>query len=159
MTGSGASRGSGGWGQDRWQPSEGWRWSSWGQSKGDYPNPPAWGGWASYRLWKKSLRPWDQNTDVPVWRRFQKLSSWTGTCRAALSMFPRTFLPVRPTWTPCSRSWTPLLVGRMLRKNVGWFAQHSSMGPGSETRLCRNSRPDASRSLPGPTATSPYLPS
>ena len=28
----------------------------------------------SYRLWKKSLIRWNQNTDVPMWRRFEKLS-------------------------------------------------------------------------------------
>ena len=65
------SWGGGGRYNDDWQ--WGW-WSSGSGTKGDYSDPPAWGGWSSYRLWKKSMIRWNQNTDVPVWRRFEKLS-------------------------------------------------------------------------------------
>ncbi|CAE7436187.1 RE1 [Symbiodinium necroappetens] len=54
-----------------------WQWNWWqpqGNAKGDYSDPPTWGGWSSYRLFKKALIRWNQNTDVPVWRRFEKLS-------------------------------------------------------------------------------------
>ena len=66
------------WGNGTWQGDDWSRWSPWwrsngGSQKGDFSDPPAWGGWASYRLWKKSLRRWDANTDVPTWRRFEKL--------------------------------------------------------------------------------------
>ena len=69
---------SGAWGNGAWRGDDWQRWGQWnngggGTSKGDYSDPPAWGGWGSYRLWKKALRRWDANTDVPVWRRFEKL--------------------------------------------------------------------------------------
>ena len=73
----GQSWSSASWGQGGWQGRD---WQSWGwwqptsTTKGDFSDPPTWGGWASYRLWKKALARWDQNTDVPVWRRFEKLS-------------------------------------------------------------------------------------
>ena len=41
--------------------------------KGDYTDPPPWGGWSHYRLWKKALQRWDRNTDVMVWRRAEKV--------------------------------------------------------------------------------------
>ncbi|CAE7481054.1 SRR1, partial [Symbiodinium sp. CCMP2456] len=71
------------WDGDSWQgrhwDNAGWRWSQWWQpggpnTRGDFSDPPAWGGWGSYRLWKRSVRRWDANTDVPVWRRFEKLA-------------------------------------------------------------------------------------
>ena len=46
--------------------------------KGDFSDPPAWGGWASYRLWKKALIRWNQNTHVPVWRPFPKAEQAAG---------------------------------------------------------------------------------
>lgn len=65
-----------------WDP-----WSSWGQghhwnhkawwktsnSKPDYSDPPSWAGWGHYRLWKKSIKRWDGGTDVPLWKRSEKL--------------------------------------------------------------------------------------
>ena len=66
-----ASWGQGGWSGGDWRP---WWWQQGSNTKGGYSDPPAWGGWASYRLWKKALVRWNQNTDVPVWRRFEKLS-------------------------------------------------------------------------------------
>ncbi|CAE7224945.1 RE2 [Symbiodinium sp. CCMP2592] len=68
--------GNGSWNQGGWGGGS-WQWNWWPTSsnaKGDYSDPPAWGGWSSYRLWKKSLIRWNQNTDVPMWRRFEKLS-------------------------------------------------------------------------------------
>ena len=71
------------WDGDSWQDhhwnSAGWQWNQWWQpggqnARGDFSDPPAWGGWGSYRLWKRSVRRWDANTDVPVWRRFEKLA-------------------------------------------------------------------------------------
>ena len=68
------------WGQGAWRDGS-WQWNWWqpqGNAKGDYSDPPTWGGWSSYRLWKKALIRWNQNTDVPVWRRFEKLSKQLG---------------------------------------------------------------------------------
>ena len=59
------------WSQYRtrsWQDS-GW----WGSQKGDYADPPGWGGWRNYRLWKRSVVCWNTNTDVAMWRRAEKL--------------------------------------------------------------------------------------
>ena len=42
-----------------------WQWQSAGwdkQTKGDFSDPPAWGGWSNYRLWKRALVRWDSNT-------------------------------------------------------------------------------------------------
>ena len=47
--------------------------------KGDYSDPPAFPGFQHYRLFKKSLRRWDELTDVKPWRRAEKvlrLFSW-----------------------------------------------------------------------------------
>ncbi len=52
------------WGdQNRW----------WNSSKGDFSDPPAWGGWPNYRLWKKAVSRWHAGTDVALWRRGEKL--------------------------------------------------------------------------------------
>ena len=55
-----------------------WSWTGddskwWGGYKGDYSDPPSWGGWSNYRLWKRSVTRWNNNTDVAVWRRAEKL--------------------------------------------------------------------------------------
>lgn len=69
----------------RWQNYDGWwsqeDWDRWnwqrgtkhGSSKGDYADPPGWPGWAHFRHWKRALVRWDSNTDVPVWRRAEKV--------------------------------------------------------------------------------------
>ena len=36
-------------------------------------DPPAWPGWSHYRLWKKAVERWNRSTDIPVWRRSDKL--------------------------------------------------------------------------------------
>ena len=62
----------GGWSQDS-------KWWSGSQHKPDYADPPSWGGWQNYRLWKKSILRWDRNTDVPLYRRSErvlKLLDW-----------------------------------------------------------------------------------
>ena len=64
---------------DGWWKSYSWD-SSWRSAgprwddriKGDYSDPPAWPGWSHYRQWRKALRRWNTNTDVPVWRRSEK---------------------------------------------------------------------------------------
>ena len=58
-----------------------WQWSAedwrsdgkWWQTKGDYSDPPPWPGWQFFRQWKKSLVRWEKNTDVPTWRRAEKI--------------------------------------------------------------------------------------
>ena len=46
----------------------------WGvQQKGDFADPPAWGGWQHYRLWKKAVSRWNNGTDVSMFRRAEKL--------------------------------------------------------------------------------------
>ena len=53
-----------------------WQWQSAGwdkQTKGDFSDPPAWGGWSNYRLWKRALVRWDSNTDVLLRRRSEKI--------------------------------------------------------------------------------------
>ena len=66
----------------RWDP---WSWSGgdsswqsggqkwWSQHKGDYSDPPQWASWTHYRLWRRSVLRWHQNTDVPLFRRAEKL--------------------------------------------------------------------------------------
>ena len=53
---------------DRW-----WNDKSWTSYKGDYSDPPAWPGWNNFRLWKRAIRRWHNNTDVAVWRRSEKI--------------------------------------------------------------------------------------
>ena len=60
-----------GWHQDDdWWQSKWWTSS---QQKGDFADPPSWGGWPNFRLWKRAVSRWDRNTDVAVWRRAEKL--------------------------------------------------------------------------------------
>ena len=67
------------WSNSNWEAGQqrGWwqwnRWSGNGGSKGDYADPPSWGGWGNYRLWRRALSRWDANTDVPSWRRSEKV--------------------------------------------------------------------------------------
>ena len=50
----------------------GWPWSS-PPSKGDFTDPPAWPGWTYRKQWEIALRRWDKNTDVPLYRRSEKV--------------------------------------------------------------------------------------
>ena len=66
-------------GNDPWRSGNG-DWSSstrndkwWGNSKGDFADPPSWPGWGHYRLWRKSLLRWNGNTDVAQYRRAEKV--------------------------------------------------------------------------------------
>ena len=70
---SSSSTWNGGWNSWRGQ---GWQWDRWqgsSSSKGDYADPPSWGGWANYRLWRRALSRWNSNTDVAQWRRSEKV--------------------------------------------------------------------------------------
>ena len=72
---------SGSWGWSDWSwHSEEWGNSKWGSSasrwentKPDLSDPPPWPGWSHYRLWKKAVERWNRSTDIPVWRRSDKL--------------------------------------------------------------------------------------
>ena len=63
-------------GQDGSTPGTGWP-SPWGwggsQPKGDYADPPAWPGWTYRKQWEVALRRWNKHTDVPVFRRAEKV--------------------------------------------------------------------------------------
>ncbi|CAK0813514.1 unnamed protein product [Prorocentrum cordatum] len=63
-----------GWRDSDWRAAR-WSHDSWGGfgGKGDYSDPPAWPGWNHYRQWRRALKRWDTNTDVPAWRRAEKL--------------------------------------------------------------------------------------
>eukprot|EP00434_Breviolum_minutum_P029882 symbB.v1.2.026423.t1/scaffold2638.1/size74318/2 len=73
------------WGEDRWweESRRGWqddwgsRWGSsdwWGNDRGkDYSDPPAWAGWAHYRLWRKSVTRWHNSTDIKMHRRADRV--------------------------------------------------------------------------------------
>ena len=61
--------GDGGWGGS-WGDS--WRWSS-SNVKGDYSDPPTFPGWAHRRYWTSAIRRWNKNTDVPLFRRGEKV--------------------------------------------------------------------------------------
>ena len=41
--------------------------------KGDYSDPPPWSGWQHFRLWKRALTRWNNNTDVLLKRRSEKI--------------------------------------------------------------------------------------
>ncbi|OLP83560.1 hypothetical protein AK812_SmicGene35647 [Symbiodinium microadriaticum] len=60
---------SGGW-SSAWNDS--WRWSG-GNAKGDYSDPPPFPGWAHRRYWTAAVRRWNKNTDVPLFRRGEKV--------------------------------------------------------------------------------------
>lgn len=54
--------------------SDSWKSKPWWQhGKGDYSDPPSWPSWTHYRLWRRAVQRWNQNTDVPVYRRAEKL--------------------------------------------------------------------------------------
>ena len=55
---------------------------SWSQSpggpggynyKGDYSEPPPWPGWSYRRQWTQAIKRWDKQTDIPVFRRAEKV--------------------------------------------------------------------------------------
>ena len=54
----------------------GWDWNR-GQSnggyKGDFSDPPSWPGWTYRRQWVTAVRRWNKQTDVPVFRRAEKV--------------------------------------------------------------------------------------
>lgn len=55
------------------EPAKWWSSGKQPQQKGDFANPPTWGGWSNYRIWKRAVSRWGRNTDVPAWRRAEKL--------------------------------------------------------------------------------------
>ena len=59
------------WAEHSWNETNRPWWSV--QPKGDYADPPQWGGWQRFRLWKKAVSRWHQGTDVSMWRRAEKL--------------------------------------------------------------------------------------
>ena len=62
-----------GWG---WQRTDWWDSSSWsqpGSTRPDYSDPPTWPGWAHRRLWVQAVKRWDKQTDVPTFKRAEKL--------------------------------------------------------------------------------------
>ena len=60
--------------QSRQWSEQDWRQDNkWWQAKGDFSDPPPWPGWQYFRQWKKALMRWDRNTDVPTWRRAEKI--------------------------------------------------------------------------------------
>ena len=67
------SAGQSGWDRpwDHWRGDTMWTQSS--TTRGDFSDPPQWGGWQNFRLWKKAIGRWDAHTDIPRWRRAEKL--------------------------------------------------------------------------------------
>lgn len=57
------------WRQDGWQSGQ---WDS-SQPKPDYTDPPSWPGWSHRRLWTLAIRRWNKQTDVPMYRRAEKV--------------------------------------------------------------------------------------
>ncbi|CAE7735919.1 unnamed protein product [Symbiodinium sp. CCMP2592] len=49
-----------------------WRWQGPG-AKGDYSDPPAFPGWSHRRYWTAAIRRWNKNTDIPLFRRGEKV--------------------------------------------------------------------------------------
>eukprot|EP00435_Cladocopium_sp_Y103_P021580 s2554_g5.t1 len=60
------------WWDDSWGQWRDWRDAGEGRGR-DYADPPAWPGWANYRLWKRAVTRWDQSTDVAVGRRAERV--------------------------------------------------------------------------------------
>ena len=60
------------WWQDSPAWSSSWNWSG-GYGKGDYSDPPAWPGWSYRRQWTAAVKRWDKTTDVPLWKRADKV--------------------------------------------------------------------------------------
>ena len=44
-----------------------------GNYKGEYSDPPSWPGWSYRRQWVTSVRRWNKQTDIPVFRRAEKV--------------------------------------------------------------------------------------
>ena len=65
-------------GQESWNEDWSHRWSNsdwWGGGdRGkDFSDPPAWSGWAHYRLWRKAVVRWSSSTDVLLHRRADRI--------------------------------------------------------------------------------------
>ena len=70
---------------DPWQPTwrstaTSWAWNGYPAGnlgaynyKGDYSEPPAWPGWSFRRQWTQAIKRWDKQTDIPVFRRSEKV--------------------------------------------------------------------------------------
>ena len=41
--------------------------------KGDFSDPPAWPGWSYRKQWFQSIKRWNKQTDIPVFRRAEKV--------------------------------------------------------------------------------------
>ena len=72
--------GPGGWGSGGDRPGGAPRTGPWwegsgcaGGYKGDYSDPPAWPGWSYRRQWVAAIRRWNKQTDVPLFRRAEKV--------------------------------------------------------------------------------------
>ena len=61
----GVNHGARAWPGQGWPPGNG--------NKSDYSDPPAWPGWTYRKQWEIAVRRWDKYTDVPVYRRAEKV--------------------------------------------------------------------------------------
>ena len=63
--------------QDRQWRSEPWpdQYRSWNENyaKPELSDPPAWPGWSHRRQWSLAVKRWNKNTDIPVYRRADKV--------------------------------------------------------------------------------------
>ena len=63
-----------GWSGRSWQTPSDQQWNQWQSNvKPDYSDPPTWPGWAHRRLWVQAVKHWNKNTDVPTYKRAEKL--------------------------------------------------------------------------------------
>ena len=53
-------------------PGSQWNWNSYGY-KGEFSDPPAWPGWSYRRQWTQAIKRWNKLTDIPVFRRSEKV--------------------------------------------------------------------------------------
>lgn len=81
--------------REEWRRDEWWqgKWWSSPQQKGDFTDPPSWGGWPNFRLWKRAVTRWHRNTDVAMWRRSEKLlKSFEWDLQSKLGHIPESVL-------------------------------------------------------------------
>lgn len=81
--------------REEWRRDEWWqgKWWSSPQQKGDFTDPPSWGGWPNFRLWKRAVTRWHRNTDVAMWRRSEKLlKSFEWDLQSKLDHIPESVL-------------------------------------------------------------------